>query len=90
MPWGGEFVPLPPLNAINYANDPMRMAAKLRQLTPELKAGVDEGFSYVSQIKSLYDSSPSNAGDDPKVILVGHSFSWCRPSTARSRLYRHC
>ena len=68
---GGEFVPLPPLNAINYANDPMRMAAKLRQLTPELKAGVDEGFSYVNQIKSLYDSGQATPEMTLKLFLWG-------------------
>ena len=68
---GGEFVPLPPLNAINYANDPMHMAAKLRQLTPELKAGVDEGFSYVSQIKSLYDSGQATPEMTLKLFLWG-------------------
>ena len=68
---GGEFIPLPPLNAINYANDPMRMASKLRQLTPELKAGVDEGFSYVNQIKSLYDSGQATPEMTLKLFLWG-------------------
>ena len=68
---GGEFLPLPPLNAINYANDPRLMAAKLRQLTPELKAGVDEGFSFVNQIKSLYESGQATPEMTAKLFLWG-------------------
>ena len=68
---GGEFLPLPPLNAINYANDPRLMAAKLRQLTPELKAGVDEGFSFVNQIKSLYESGQATPEMTLKLFLWG-------------------
>jgi uncharacterized membrane protein len=68
---GGELLPLPPLNAINYANDPRLMAAKLRQLTPELKDGVDEGFSFVNQIKSLYESGQATPEMTIKMFLWG-------------------
>ena len=68
---GGDLLPFPPLNAIKYANDPISMAAKLRQLTPELKAGVDEGFSYVNQIKSLYDSGQATPEMTFKLFLWG-------------------
>ena len=60
---GGKFLPAPPFQAIKYANDPNAMAGKLKQLTPEMKKGVDEGFGFVKQIKSLYDQPQT----DPKI-----------------------
>ena len=60
---GGKFLPAPPFQAIKYANDPNAMAEKLKQLTPEMKKGVDEGFGFVKQIKSLYDQPQT----DPKI-----------------------
>lgn len=53
---GGNYLPVPPLKAITYANDANAMADKLKQLTPEMKKGVDEGFGYVDKIKTIYKS----------------------------------
>lgn len=57
---GGEFLPVPPLKAIEYAGDANKMADKLKQLTPNMKAGVDEGFSYVSKIRDIYKADNVN------------------------------
>tara|TARA_R100000329_G_scaffold51120_1_gene47207 strand:+ start:241 stop:2682 length:2442 start_codon:yes stop_codon:yes gene_type:complete len=57
---GGEFLPVPPLKAIEYASDANKMADKLKQLTPSMKAGVDEGFSYVSKIRDIYKADNVN------------------------------
>ena len=46
-------VPAPPFQAIEYAANPELLADKLNQLTPELKATVDEGFGYVNEIKDI-------------------------------------
>ena len=54
--FGGEFLPIPPMKAIEYAKSPELMAEKLSQLTPEMKAGVDEGFGYVKEIRDIYSS----------------------------------
>jgi hypothetical protein len=67
---GGQFLPHPPMQAIRYAQDVELMAAKLRKLTPELKAGVDEGFAYVQQIADIYNSGSS----DPK--MTADLFVW--------------
>ena len=53
---GGDFIPAPPLVAIEYSQNPQVMADKLKQLTPELKKGVDEGFEFVDQIRNIYES----------------------------------
>jgi len=60
---GGEFLPVPPLQAIKYANNPKLMAEKLQKLTPEMKAGVDEGFGYVDKIRTMYKAE----NVDPKI-----------------------
>ena len=57
---GGEFLPVPPLQAIKYANNPKLMAEKLKKLTPEMKAGVDEGFGYVDKIRTMYKAENVN------------------------------
>jgi len=67
---GGEYVPTPPMQAINYNQAPEQLADKLQQLTPELKAGVDEGFGYVQQIRDVYRSPDA----DPS--LTGRLFLW--------------
>tara|TARA_R100000406_G_scaffold92319_1_gene81176 strand:+ start:920 stop:3127 length:2208 start_codon:yes stop_codon:yes gene_type:complete len=67
---GGKYLPAPPLQAIRYAQDVNLMAAKLKQLTPELKAGVDEGFQYVNQIRDIYKSGSA----DPK--MTADMFVW--------------
>ncbi len=53
---GGDYLPAPPLVGIEYSKSPEAMAEKLRQLTPELRKGVDEGFDYVNQIRDIYYS----------------------------------
>jgi hypothetical protein len=58
------------MQAIRYSQDPNLMADKLRQLTPELKAGVDEGFEYVNQIRNVYNSGQA----DPK--MTADLFVW--------------
>jgi hypothetical protein len=68
--FGGDFVPIPPLKAIQYAQSPELLAEKLKQLTPELKAGVDEGFKYVQQIKNLYNTQSTSPD------LTGRLFMW--------------
>jgi hypothetical protein len=68
--FGGDFVPIPPLKAIQYAQSPELLAEKLKQLTPDLKAGVDEGFKYVQQIKNLYNTQPTSPD------LTGRLFMW--------------
>ena len=57
---GGDYIPAPPLVAINYSQNPMVMADKLKQLTPELKKGVDEGFEFVDQIREIYQSGEAS------------------------------
>lgn len=53
---GGEYLPAPPLVAIEYSQNPERMAEKLEKLTPELRKGVDEGFAFVEGIRDIYQS----------------------------------
>jgi hypothetical protein len=53
---GGDFIPAPPLVAIEYSRNPQAMADKLAKLTPELRKGVDEGFKFVDQIRDIYES----------------------------------
>ncbi len=57
---GGDYLPAPPLVGIEYSKSPEAMAEKLRQLTPELRKGVDEGFNYVNQIRDIYYSGQAN------------------------------
>lgn len=52
--FGGDLLPVPPMEAIRYAQSPDAMAAKLNQLTEEMKAGVDEGFANVSVLRDMY------------------------------------
>lgn len=67
---GGQYLPIPPMQAIRYSSDVNLMAEKLRKLTPELKAGVDEGFNYVKQIRGIYQSGAA----DPK--MTADMFVW--------------
>ena len=46
--FGGEFIPAPPLVAIEYSSSPEAMAEKLKALTPELRKGVDVELLFVS------------------------------------------
>ena len=54
--FGGEFIPAPPLVAIEYSSSPEAMAEKLKALTPELRKGVDEGFKHVKDLQNIYSS----------------------------------
>lgn len=68
--FGGDFLPAPPMRAIQYNINPEALATELQRLTPELKAGVDEGFEYVKQIRNVYNSEQA----DP--ALTGRLFTW--------------
>jgi len=68
---GGEYVPVPPLQAIKYAQNPNLMADKLKKLTPEMKAGVDEGFGYVKGIRSLYEDGSADLGTTADLFIWG-------------------
>jgi hypothetical protein len=54
--FGGEYIPAPPLVAIQYSSSPEAMAEKLKELTPELRKGVDEGFKHVKDLQNIYSS----------------------------------
>ena len=54
--FGGEYIPAPPLVAIQYSSSPEAMAEKLKALTPELRKGVDEGFKHVKDLQNIYSS----------------------------------
>ena len=69
--FGGNYLPSPPLEAINYKQRPELLAEKLDKLTPELKAGVDEGFGYVKDIKNLYSSGMSDPSLTGRLMLWG-------------------
>ena len=51
--FGGEYIPAPPLVAIQYSSSPEAMAEKLKDLTPELRKGVDEGFKHVKDLQNI-------------------------------------
>lgn len=67
---GGDYLPHPPMVAIEYASSAEKIAEKLSALTPELKAGVDEGFGFVQDIRGLYESG----GADP--AMTADLFVW--------------
>lgn len=67
---GGDFLPHPPMVAIKYGQSPEAIAEKLNKLTPELKAGVDEGFQYVNEIRDIYQAGSA----DP--AMTGDLFVW--------------
>lgn len=68
--FGGDYVPMPPMRAIEYNQRPDKLAGTLKQLRPEMKAAVDEGFNYVNQIRDLYNSGRSM----PE--MTGRLFTW--------------
>jgi hypothetical protein len=68
--FGGDYLPAPPSQAIDYNQTPSALAAKLDKLTPQLKATVDEGFRYVNEIKNLYVSKIATPD------LTGRMFLW--------------
>ena len=57
---GGDYLPHPPSVAIKYGQSPEAIAEKLKNLTPELKAGVDEGFAYVNEIRNIYQTGEAD------------------------------
>lgn len=63
--FGGEYIPAPPLVAIQYSSSPEAMAEKLKALTPELRKGVDEGFKHVKDLQNIY----SNGNATPRMTL---------------------
>ena len=69
--FGGEFLPAPPLEAINYSNSPELLAEKLQKLTPELKRGVDEGFGYVQNMRQVYNSGAATPDLTGRLMLWG-------------------
>ena len=68
---GGDYLPHPPMVAIEYGRSPEKIAEKLRQLTPELKAGVDEGFAYVSDIRNIYQSGEADPAMTADLFVWG-------------------
>ena len=67
---GGEYVPVP-FTSYKYAQNPNLMAEKLKKLTPEMKAGVDEGFGYVKGIRSLYEDGSADLGTTADLFIWG-------------------
>jgi len=65
--FGGEYIPAPPLVAIQYSSSPEAMAEKLKALTPELRKGVDEGFKHVKDLQGIYTST--QGGATPRMTL---------------------
>ena len=65
--FGGEYIPAPPLVAIQYSSSPEAMAEKLKALTPELRKGVDEGFKHVKDLQGIYSST--QGGATPRMTL---------------------
>ena len=68
---GGEYLPFPPMKALEYFNNTDKMVEKIRTgLTPDLKEGVDRGYKFVKDIKGLYESGKA----DPK--MTADLFIW--------------
>lgn len=68
---GGDYVPHPPMVAIEYGKSPEKIAEKLQKLTPELKAGVDEGFAFVSEIRDMYQGGQADPGMTADLFVWG-------------------
>lgn len=68
---GGDYLPHPPMVAIEYGRSPEKIAEKLQKLTPELKAGVDEGFAFVSQIRDMYQGKQADPGMTADLFVWG-------------------
>ncbi len=69
--FGGDLLPVPPMQAINYAQSSEAMADKLQQLSPEMKAGVDEGFANVSILRDMYSSGEADAETTANLFVWG-------------------
>jgi hypothetical protein len=68
--FGGDFLPAPPSQAIKYTQNPQALANKLQELSPEMKAAVDEGFGYVNEIKDIYNTGQSSED------MTARLFTW--------------
>ncbi len=68
---GGSYLPHPPMVAIEYGRSPEKIAEKLQKLTPELKAGVDEGFAFVSEIRNMYQGGQADPGMTADLFVWG-------------------
>jgi len=68
---GGSYIPHPPMVAIEYGRSPEKIAEKLQALTPELKAGVDEGFAFVSEIRDMYQGGKADPGMTADLFVWG-------------------
>lgn len=68
---GGSYIPHPPMVAIEYGGSPEKIAEKLQALTPELKAGVDEGFAFVSEIRNMYQGGQADPGMTADLFVWG-------------------
>jgi hypothetical protein len=69
--FGGDLLPVPPMEAIRYAQSPQAMADKLSQLTPEMKAGVDEGFANVAVLRDMYASGEADTEVTANLFVWG-------------------
>jgi len=69
--FGGDLLPVPPVTAIRYAQSPQNMADKLNQLSPEMKAGVDEGFANVSILRDMYKSGEADPETTANLFVWG-------------------
>jgi len=69
--FGGDYLPAPPETAIKYAQEPETLAATLGRLSPDMKKSVDEGLSYVSEIKNLYNSRIAPPAMTGRLFLWG-------------------
>lgn len=47
------------------------LADTLRRLTPDMKKSVDEGFSYVTQIRNLYNAGEASPEMTGRLFLLG-------------------
>jgi len=68
---GGSYLPVPPMQAIKYAQSPQVMADKLAQLTPEMKEGVDAGFANVSVLRDMYRSGEATPRTTTELFVWG-------------------
>lgn len=68
---GGDLLPVPPMEAIKYAQSSQAMADKLSQLSPEMKAGVDEGFKNVSVLRDMYSAGEADAEITANLFVWG-------------------
>jgi hypothetical protein len=69
--FGGDYLPVPPLNAMKYANNVNEIVNKVLKLTPELKAGVDRGFAYVKKLQSMYASGTATPQMTMQLFIWG-------------------